>query len=64
MVIELILLGIIILLLIIHHFERKDLYNRLMSRTYGEYKSPNGGYTPSRHAQVLEKWRKKGGEDG
>lgn len=47
---------------IVHAIERRDLYNRIQSKDYKEYKA--SGVPPkrpeSRHDQVLKKWRKKG----
>ena len=54
-----ILCGVIVLLLITHHFERKDLYNRIMSRDLIEYKGEKSFYTPSAHKKRLERWRRK-----
>lgn len=57
-----ILCGIILAQSIAHHFERRDLYNRIMSRDYTEYKGEKHGYTPSAHKAVLNRWRKKEGD--
>lgn len=55
------LIGVIVLQSIIHRIERKDLYNRIMSKDYAEYKGREYRYTPSAHDRVLKRWR---GEDG
>ena len=54
-----ILCGIIVVQQVIHHFERKDLYNRIMSKNFTEYKGESAGYHVSAHKRVLDKWRKK-----
>ena len=56
-----ILCGIIIMLLIMHRFERKDLYNRIMSKNLTEYKGDKCVSVKSAHDRVLKKWR---GGDG
>ena len=60
---EIILIGIIVLQIIIHYIERRDMYNRLMSKSLTEYKQ--GGsppkHTPSAHSRVLQNWRDKAG---
>lgn len=59
-----ILCGIIVLQQIIHHFERKDLYNRIMSRNLTEYKGDLPSYCASAHKQVLQRWKsRKRGDD-
>lgn len=55
-----ILCGIIVIQEVLHRFERRDLYNRIMSKTLTEYKNPNPGYAVSAHKRVLERWRNKG----
>ena len=60
-----ILCGIIAIQQIIHHYERKDLYDRIMSRTLVEYKGETPGYQVSAHKRVLNRWRdRKRGENG
>lgn len=58
-----ILCSIIILQSIIHHFERKDLYNRIMSRNLTEYKGESVLSVKSAHDRVLSRWRGKDGEN-
>lgn len=58
-----ILCGVIILQSVLHHLERKDLYNRLMSRSLAEFKGEKCRYTPSAHDKVLKRWRRKDGEN-
>ena len=58
------LCGVIVIQQIIHHFERKDLYNRIMSRSLTDYKGDSPGYQVSAHKRVLNRWREhKGGDD-
>lgn len=58
------LCGVIIIQQIIHHFERKDLYNRIMSKNLTEYKGDSPGYQVSAHKKVLNRWRgHEGGAD-
>lgn len=64
MIITYILAGIIVIQSVIYHFERKDLYTRLMCRDVSDYKNANGKNVKSplsRHREVLDKWRGKGG---
>lgn len=58
------LCGIIAIQQIIHHRERRDLYNRIMSKNLTEYKGESPGYQASAHKRVLSRWRQtKGGDD-
>ena len=44
----------------LHHRERRDLYNRIMSRDLDDYKGtskPTSG--KSAHAKVLDNWRRR-----
>lgn len=63
---EIILIAVIILQTIIHFFERRDMYNRLMSKSYTEYvqadKNPPK-HIPSAHEKTLQKWRNKAGDE-
>ena len=62
LIIALLLLNII--QAILHYCERRDMYNRLMSKSLTEYKhsgSPPPKHTPSAHDRVLNKWRDKAG---
>lgn len=58
-----ILCGIIIFQHITHHFERKDLYNRIMSKNFTEYKGERRHAPSSAHARLIKQWRGKGGEN-
>ena len=62
-IIILILLMIIAIQNVAHRIERKDLYNRIMSKNLTEYKNEPSrkGYI-SAHRRVLERWRGKGGD--
>ena len=64
MLVNIILCAIIILQSFFHFLERRDMYNRLMSKNLTEYKQ--GGtppkHIPSAHNRVLENWRKKVGD--
>jgi hypothetical protein len=59
------LIGVVVVQQVIHHFERKDLYNRIMSKNLTEYKGDSPGYQLSAHKRVLTRWRQnsKGGAD-
>lgn len=58
------LFGVIVIQQIIHHFERKDLYNRIMSKNLSEYKGDSQNYHPlSAHKRVLSRWRETGRGD-
>lgn len=64
MITHLIYLIIILVLVMVQHFERKDLYNRIMSKNFIEYKGEKRQSFKSAHDRVLKKWRGKEGEDG
>lgn len=59
-------LAVLLTLEIMHRRERKDLYNRLMSRDIHEYKATvEGKKTPpqeSPHALAIKEWREMGRE--
>lgn len=57
------LFGLLVIQQIIHHHERKDLYDRIMSKNLTEYKGDSPGYQVSAHRKVLNRWRHRGGED-
>lgn len=59
-----VLCGVIVLQSVMHHFERKDLYNRLMSKSLSEYKGGKVQSVQSAHDRAIKKWRGKGGENG
>ncbi len=59
-----ILCGVIILQAVIHFFERKDLYNRIMSKNLTEYKGEKCISAKSAHERVINRWRgKKDGDN-
>ena len=57
------LCGVIVVQNILHHFERKDLYNRIMSKNLTEYKGEPLPYQTSAHRRVLDRWRARRGGD-
>lgn len=59
------ILGVVIMLqALIHYCERKDLYDRVMSKNFTEYKGGNiPRYHISAHENVLKRWRNKGGDN-
>lgn len=64
MIIECILSGVIVVQCIVHYIERKDLYTRLMCKDVQDYKNANKKEIQppvSRHKEVLDRWRGKGG---
>lgn len=60
-----VLIAVIAVQQVIHHIERKDLYNRIMSKSLTEYKDEGKtpSYSVSAHRRVMNRWRQKGGED-
>ena len=66
MMIVIIALSVVIVIQsVLHYIERKDLYNRIMCKSIGEYKAidePLKKHT-SAHDRVLKNWRKKAGDD-
>lgn len=63
---EFILLAVIITQSIIHFIERRDMYNRLMSKSLSEYKQSDKKppkHIPSAHELTLKKWRNKAGDE-
>lgn len=63
---QIILVAVIIIQSIIHFIERRDLYNRLMSKSLSDYKQggmPPKTHIPSAHDRVLKKWRNKAGDE-
>ncbi len=59
---EIVLVVALIVQGIIHRTERKDLYNRIMSRNITEYKNADkAAHIPvSAHRRVLDKWKDRG----
>ena len=61
---DILLVAVIVLQSLLHYRERRDMYNRLMSKSLTEYKqsgSPPPKHTPSAHDRVLKNWRDKAG---
>lgn len=56
------LCGVIVIQSVIHHIERKDLYNRIMCKNITEYKGDYERSQKSAHQSAIERWRNKGGE--
>lgn len=54
---------ICLVLIVTHYFERRSLLNRIMAKSFSEYKSEKAHYVPSAHKRVLDKWRKQDGGD-
>ena len=65
MIVSLILCAVIVIQSILHFIERRDMYNRLMSKDYADYnrpKTPLQPHIPSAHSQVIRRWKNKGGD--
>ena len=63
---DLILSVVIILQSLLHYRERRDLYNRLMSKDltdYNQSKNLPPKPIPSAHDRVLKRWRNKVGDE-
>ena len=63
---EIILCVVIVIQTVIHFIERRDMYNRLMSKSYTEYKQSDKKppkHIPSAHERTLQKWRNKAGDE-
>lgn len=61
---EIILIAVIVLQDILHRVERRDMLNRIMSKSLTEYNqngSPPPKHTPSAHDRVLKNWRDRAG---
>ena len=56
-------LIIILTLITAQHFERKDLYNRIMSKNLTEYKGEKCRSVKSAHEKIIKRWRGKAGEN-
>lgn len=53
-----ILAGIIVMQTIVHYIERREMTDRLMSRSLSEYKSePVRESFKSAHEKILKQWR-------
>lgn len=56
-----ILCGVLVLQAVMHRVERRDLYNRIMSKNLTEYKNEHIS-VKSAHRRAIDKWRGKEGE--
>lgn len=56
-----VLCGVLVLQAVMHRVERRDLYNRIMSKNLAEYKDEHRS-VKSAHRRVIDKWRGKEGE--
>ena len=64
--IDVVLVAVIMIQAIFHYCERRDLYDRLMSKDLSEYKksgSPPPKQVPSAHDRVMKNWRNKVGDE-
>ena len=62
---DILMIAVIVLQFILHYCERRDLYNRIMSKDLTEYKQSDKKlppHIPSAHDRVLNKWRNKAGD--
>ena len=59
MIVEIILIGVILAQQILHYIERRELQDRIMSRSLQEYKRSDDKPTSAKsaHERVLKKWR-------
>ena len=65
-ILDIFLIAVIVLQSILFYCERRDMYNRLMSKNLTEYnqgKNPPPKHTPSAHDRVLNKWRNRAGDE-
>ena len=65
-IIDIILIAVIILQSFLHFCERRDMYNRLMSKDLTEYKQSDKlppKHIPSAHELTLKRWRNKVGDE-
>ena len=65
MILNITLSAIIIIQAIIHCVERRDMLNRLMSKSLHEYRRDDSPpkHIPSAHDRILNKWRNKVGDE-
>lgn len=61
---NILLIAVIIIQAFLHFLERRDMYNRLMSKNLTEYKQSGSPpkHIPSAHSRILNDWRKKAGD--
>lgn len=48
----------------LHRCERRELYDRIMSRGLSDYRGEKCSAAKSAHERVLRRWRGEGGEEG
>lgn len=62
---DIILVAVIMIQALLHYSERRDMYNRLMSKNLTEYKQSGNPpkHIPSAHDRILSKWRNKAGDE-
>lgn len=58
-----VLCGIIVVQSLLHRSERKDLYDRIMSKDFTEYKGEKVLSAKSAHRKILNRWRGKDSEN-
>lgn len=68
MLLYVLLIAVIVIQAIIHFIERRDMYNRLMSKDLSDYhnnsgKIPPKKHIPSAHSLTLQRWRNKAGDE-
>ena len=66
MLLYVLLIAVIVIQAITHFFERRDMYNRLMSRDLSDYKQSGTKppkHIPSAHELTLKRWRNKAGDE-
>lgn len=61
--VHLIYASVIVFLVAVQFIERWDLYNRIMSRDYSEYKNDKPLSAVSSHRRIINKWRGKDGDN-
>ena len=66
MLLYVLLIAVIVIQAIIHFIERRDMYDRLMSKDLSDYhnsgKNPPKKHIPSAHEKTLQRWRNKAGD--
>lgn len=65
-ILDIIVIAFLILQSFLHFCERRDMYNRLMSKNLTEYKQSDKNppkHIPSAHERTLNRWRNKVGDN-
>lgn len=60
--IHIVYLSVILALVVFQHLERRNLYNRIMSKNLTEYKNNGFHSVQSAHRKALNKWRGREGD--